>query len=432
MFIDGGFSSALIQKKRCTQLDYSSVYFLNIVVAGFFYMLLALSSSALASFFAIPELESIIGAIGLVLPLSALTSVPTTILTKELNFKLLAKVSVISTLLGSAVSLILAYQGWGVWALVWRSLIQTSVTIIMLFALYPWRPTFAVSIRSLRKLFKFGSNLLLAGLANKIFDNAFYFVIGKWYSPGELGLYTRADMFSKLPAQQLTSVVQRVSFPVLVAYQDDNDKLKNAYKQILSPIMFVSFLCLFVLAAMSESIIFVVLGDEWHGSIKYLQLLCFSSALYPLHALNLNILNVKGRSDMFLKLEGIKKVLLLPVLAMGIFQGINVMLVGMIVFSLLAFGLNALWSSRLVGYSLGQQILDLVRPFGLAVFVSGCVYALSFLHFVDQLTMLLSQLSIAALITICVCEASRLDSYLKAKGYILSKVSRLRTKTYIY
>ena len=267
------------------------------------------------------------------------------------------------------------------------------------------------------------SNKLLASrLLDTIYRNVYNLVIGKYFSAAQLGYYTMADQFQTLPSQNLTGVIGRVSYPVLSTIQDDIPKLKTAYKKIIKSSMLISFIFMFGMAAIAEPLIITLMGEKWLPSVFYLQLLCFVGMIYPLQALNLNILQVKGRSDLFLRLEIQKKILIIPVIFIGIFWGIKTMILGMIVINLIAFYLNSYWSGKFIDYFTTQQIRDIFPSFlvglfvGLLVFISG-----HFLNVSDWLKLLI-QIFIGAALTIGILEAIKLVDYFYIKEIIFEKI----------
>ena len=217
------------------------------------------------------------------------------------------KVNLTAALISGTVAVIMALNGFGVWSLVWRSITGSVVQAIMLWSANRWKPVLIFSRKSLRSLFSFGSKFLVSGLIDTIYRNIYLLIIGKFFSAADLGYYTRADQFSRLASQNLTGTVQRVSYPVLSMVQEDDERLKAGYKKLILATMFITFIIMLGMAAVAKPMIVTLIGEKWLPSVEYLQLLCLGAMLFPLHALNLNILNVKGRSDLFLKLEVIKK-----------------------------------------------------------------------------------------------------------------------------
>ena len=334
-FIDGGFSNSLIKKKDCTDQDYSTVFYFNIIVSLLFYFLLFTFSKAISLYFNEPKLTDLIKIIGLGLIIKSLSSVHNTILLININFKLITKISIASTIISSLICLYLAYIGYGVWSLVIRALVGNFITTIMLWIFSKWVPKLIFDFKSLIEHFNFGYKLLFSSLINTIYENIYYLIIGKHFSPIQLGFYTRAEQFSNLASTNLTTAVQKVSYSVFSKLQDEPERLKLGYKKLIKSTMFLAFTIIIGLAAIAKPLIYLLLGSKWEQSIVYLQLICLSSMFYPLHALNLNILIFMGRTDLYLKIELIKKVISIPVIIITIFFGIKFMLLGFILLSLI-------------------------------------------------------------------------------------------------
>jgi len=422
-FIDSGFSSALIRKKHCTNADYSTVFYYNLGMGLFFYLLLYFSAGAISNFFDEPELKWIVRVIGFGLIIRSLTIIQGTTLTKRVDFKLQAKIAVLSSIISGSIAIVMAYKGFGVWSLVARGLTVAFLNSIFLWLWNRWRPTLEFSIQSFKELFGFGSKLLASGLIDTAYRNIYHLIIGKFFSAQQLGFYTRADMFKNLPSQNLTSIMSRVTYPVLAQMQDDKQMLKAGYKKMIKSIMLISFVLLAGMAAVAEPMILTLIGEQWRPSIIYLQLLCFPGMMYPLHALNLNMLQVQGRSDLFLRLEIIKKLIAIPTIIIGILWGIKVMILGMWVNTLIAYYLNSYYSGRHINYPMREQVTDILPSFVLALFM-GVVVALAgyFMPF-GNLPKLMLQILLGAGIFFGLSELIQLQAYMYVKSIVKEKLT---------
>ena len=312
--------------------------------------------------------------------------------------------------------------GMGVWALVWRFFFFNLISMVLLWVWNKWKPKILFSVSVFREMFAFGSKLLFSGLLETIYNNIYYVVIGKYFSAVELGYYTRANSFSSLPSSNLDGIIQRVSYPVLAELQDDNIRLKSGYKKLIKNTMFITFVLMIGLAAIAKPLILTLIGSKWVPAIIILQLLCFSMILYPLHSLNLNMLKIKGRSDLFLKLEIIKKIFVVPVIFVGISIGIKSMIVGMIIFSLVAYILNSHWSGKLINYSIKEQILDILPSFFLASIMGVVVFVIgNYLIMVPVLTLLI-QVIVSLIIVFGTSEILKFKPYFEIKEIILKNI----------
>ncbi len=291
-FIDSGFRQALIRKGDCTQADYSTVFYFNLFVSFIFYLLLFVFAGTIGQFFKEPKLPAIIRVLGIGLIINALTLVQQTQLIKDINFRLQTRISVISAIISGIIGITMAYTGYGVWSLVATTLSGSFVTMLLLWLWRKWRPSLLFSWASFKEMFAFGSRLLISGLIDTVNRNIYNLIIGKYFSAADLGYYTRAVTFTNLPSQNLTGVVQRVSYPVLTTMQDDPQRLRAAYRKLIQNTMLISFVLMLGMAAVAEPMVITLVGEQWRPSIDYLQLLCFVGMFYPLHAINLNMLQV--------------------------------------------------------------------------------------------------------------------------------------------
>lgn len=425
-FIESGFSSALIRKKDCTQTDYSTIFYFNLGIGVFFYCILFISAGAISSFFKEPQLEMLLQVLGLGLILNAFGIIQRTILTKNINFKLQTKVSLVASIGSGSIAIAMAILNYGVWSLVALTLTRFGLTSLFLWIWAKWKPLLVFSKKSFNELFAFGSKLLVSGLIDTTYRNIYYLIIGKYFSAIELGYYTRADQFKALPSQNLTGIISRVSYPILSSIQDDIPKLKAAYQKIIRSTMFVTFILMLGMAAVAKPMILTLIGEKWLPAVIYLQMLCFVGMFYPLHALNLNMLQVQGRSDLFLKLEIIKKILAIPTIIIGILFGIKIMILGMMVNTMIAYYLNSYWSGKMLGYSFFQQVKDILPSLAVASVMSGCVFGLNFIGINSPLLLLGIQIITGAILTILICELINFNDYKYIKTTILDKL--IKTK----
>lgn len=425
-FIKSGFEQALIRKKNATNTDFSTVFYFNMLVGILFFLILYFSAPAISRFFNEPKLIKLLHILGIVLIVNAFTIIQRTILTRNINFKLITKISAVSSVLSGIIGIYMAHKGFGVWSLVIKTISQQGISSMLLWFWSHWRPTLVFSKKSFLELFNFGYKLLLSGLLNTLYKNIYYLIIGRYYSAETLGFYTRAQEFKSLPSNSITSVVSRVSYPILSKLQDEPQKLKYGYKKIITGIMFITFVLMFGMAAVAEPLIIIIIGEQWRTSVRYLQLLCFVGMMYPLHALNLNILNVKGRSDLFLKLEIIKKVIVIPVIIIGLLYGIEAMIIGMILNTHIAYYLNSYWSGKLISYPVKEQIRDILPSLIFAAFMSIIVYFAGRISPFGYAATLFVQVFTGALLTFAICELIQLNAYLSIKEILQTKLSNIK------
>ena len=372
VFVSAGFGAALIRKQNRTETDFSTVFYYNLAVSILFYVILYLTAPLIARFYETPELTTITRVIGLNIIISSFGIIQSSKLNIAINFKTQTKISLISTLLAGTIGIILAYNGLGVWALVVHRLFSTFISTVLLWYFVRWIPMIVFSLKSFKELFGFGSKLMISALIDTIYQNIYQMVIGKKFSAAELGYFTRAKSLVQLPSSNITSVMQRVTFPVLSELQDDEFRLKNNYRKLLKIAGFIIFPIMIFLAVLGKPFIILILTEKWLPAVPMLQVLSISFMFYPIHAINLNLLKVKGRSDLFLRLEIIKKIMITIVLFFSTPFGVLAMCYGIILTSITALFLNTYYTGKLIEYGFIKQLKDLSPSMLISAF-SGIV-----------------------------------------------------------
>ena len=320
--VDSGFSNALIRKTETTDNDYNTMFITNMAMSIAMFILLYLFAPIIAQFFERGELISLCRVMGLILIIQALSITQATILSKSLDFKTKTKASFISAVLSGIVGIVMAFAGFGVWALVGQQLSRSAFYTISLWLLVRWRPSFSFSKDSFHYMWSFGWKLMLSGLLGNIWNQLYQVVVGKYYSSSTLGQYTRSKEYASIFSSNLTAIIQRVSYPALAEIKNDKDRMVLAYRRIIKETMFVTAFSMFTLGAVSEPLIYCLIGPQWNDAASFLPLICLSMVLYPLHSINLNMLQIQGRSDVYLYLEIIKKIIGVIPLLLGIFVDI--------------------------------------------------------------------------------------------------------------
>lgn len=413
--IDSGFSSALIRKVKVKPIEYNTVFYFNLLISLLLYICLFFISPFITLFFREPILCEVMRVIGLILIINALSIIPYTIFVREINFKTQTIISLIASVGSGVIGVWMAFSGQGVWSLVGQQLGRQCLNTLFLWFFCHWKPTVSFSMTAFKEMFGFGSKLLLSGLLDTIYKDIYYIVIGRCFSSSILGQYTRAKQFSMVFSTNLTTVVQRVSFPVLSSIQDDSIRLREAYRKVIKSTMLVSFACMLGLAAIAKPLLILLISDKWLPAVYFLQIVCFSNMLYPLHAINLNILKVKGRSDVFLKLEVIKKVLAIFPILVGVYLGIEMMLWGSVIISVISYFLNAYYSASLINYSVYEQLKDIFPSFIVSLGVGFLMWSISLLS-ISYYLMLIIQLSTGFILAYLIYNWLRLDEFLEIKS----------------
>src|SRR5690625_2750195 len=359
-FVDSGMGQALIRKKEITEADRSTIFWFNMAISIILYILLYISAPYIASFYSEPILTSITRVMGVSVIFFGLGIAQRAELTQRMDFKRQTFAELIAVLLTSIIAVYLAYKGYGVWALVVKSVLFALVSSILMWVVFPKKTSFMFSKESFNELFGFGSRLLLASIFSRITENIHKLVIGRFFSASTLGLVSKASDLKNSTSRIITGIIQKVSYPLLSKKQDDIVQLKDGYRKVLrlSSAGVIPVITLLIIFA--EPIILILFGEQWEGAIPFLQILAITGYLYNLHAINLNILKVLGRSDLYLKVNIVKKVISLTLLFIGLQFGIMGIVYSQVISSFLALGVNVYYSEKLISYSLKDQFMDVL------------------------------------------------------------------------
>lgn len=421
--INGGFTSALIRKKNVTDDDYNTTFIVNLGMSLFLYIVVFFSAPFIARFFAREELIPLtrVSSIGIII--GALSLVQQTRLTKRIDFKTQTKITLIASITSGVLGIVMALSGTGVWALVVQSLSALSLRTILLWFYNHWIPVLRFSVNSFKELFGFGWKVMAVGVIDTIWQELYQLVVGKFYSPATLGQYTRAKQFSQLFSKNLTNVVQRVTFPVLSDIQDELSRMVSAYRRIIKTTMFVTSVSMLSLGAISGPLLYCLIGSKWIEASTYLPLICLAGSFYPLQAINLNMLQVQGRSDIFLGVEIVKKIIGLVPLFVGAFIGIMPMLYVNVATSIISFFLNSYFPGKLIGYSSWKQLKDIVPSYCVALLVAISMYFFKYLPLSNWVILPL-QVVVGACVFIAVCKLTNLEEYKETKELLKPLLKR--------
>ena len=413
--VDSGFSNALIRMQYADDAAYNTGFLTNLGISVLLYALLFLSAPWIANFFSEPQLAALLRVMGIIVVINAFTLIQRTILTKQIDFKTQTKASLTSSVVSGLVGIVMALRGFGVWALAGQQISRQLLNMLCLWLLSQWRPCLVFSAKRFCEMWTFGWKLLVSSLIHTVFQEAFQVIIGKFYTAATLGLYTRARQFRNPCSNTLTMVIQRVTYPLLSEIQDDRERLREGYRRVIRLTMLATFALMAGMAASARSMVECLVGEQWLPCVPFLQLLCAMGALFPLHAINLNMLKVQGRSDLFLRLEIIKQVLNVGSILLGIFVGIYWMLVGNIVVSLIAYWINAYYSGPFIGYGIWSQVKDILPSLGLAALMA---VPMLLMDYIPLPVWLLFPLQVAAGIAIWVLISERLQlpEYMELKA----------------
>lgn len=377
-FIDNGFSAAIIKKPEPSRHDLSTTFVTNLVISLVCFGILQVAAPYVASYFDEPQLKALLRVLSLVLIINAVSIIQRVLLVKAVDFRSLTKCSVSASVVSGIVGIWMAFRGYGVWSLVGQQISRQLVNTLMLWIVGSWKVSLVFSRRSFRELFSYGSNVLFTGLLDTVFKNIYFPVIGKGFGTDVLGQYTGAEKYSNVTSNNLSQVVQRVSFPVLSKVQDDIPRLKNAFRTILKVVMTVSVMVSFCLSVLSYPFIVGLVGERWAQAAHILSIICIAGAFFPAHYLYQNILQVRGKMKLYLAMDILKKVLMAVSIVIGIvLKDLDILLWGLVAASVLTFVIYAYCSGRVIGYTPLEQLKDLLPMFLACIVISLIVGLIS-------------------------------------------------------
>jgi len=423
VFVDSGLSQSLIRKQNCTTTDFSTIFWVNLIIGVICYLLIWLAAPFIADFYNNQKLVSLTRVTSLSIIIGSITLIQQTILTKDLDFKTITKSSTIGTFISGVASLIMAFYGLGVWSLVWRSIINQGVRSAILWQQNRWKPVMEYSRITLREHFRFGSNILIISLISAVYKNISNLIIGKSYSEKILGYYTNADQYSMMPSSTITSITNKVSYPVLSEMQNDDMKLKTNVNKLITNVMYISFVVMFGLAAVAKPLFGVVLGAKWLPSVVIFQALCLAYSISPMHVINQNIMKVKGRTDLFLRTEIIKYIIFTPLLIMGAVFGLTVLIAGIVMFYWLGYIVTAIYSKKLIGYSINHQVLDFLPLMSIASVSAIMTWIIGIVFNISPVILLLVQVFAYPFLVIALSVLFRIRAFFEIKEILADKLT---------
>jgi len=376
--LHGGLTKSLIRREDLDAQDYSTVFYFNLAAGILVYFGVFLLAPLVADFYSQPILTGILRVYCVTFIISAFAAVQLARLTKIMDFKTQTIIAIPAAIIGGIVGVVMALTGYGVWSLVWSSIVTSTISTVQLWIYSGWAPGFNFNFQKFKAHFNYGYKLTLSELLDRIFNNIFLIVIGKYFSAAQVGFYTRAQTMNQLPVTNISNALNRVTFPLFVSIQNDDVRLRRVYKQLMQMVVFVITPILIFLAVLAEPTFRFLFTEKWLPAVPYFQILCITGILFPIHSYNLNILNVKGRSDLFLKLEVFKKMIIVITLLVTIPFGIIALLYGQVFISIFAFFINSHYTGKFINYTALQQLKDVLPIILLAVFAGGIVFLLDY------------------------------------------------------
>lgn len=374
VFVDSGFGSALIQKKNADELDFSTVFYFNIVVCVLLYAVMFFVAPLIAKFYDNESLTPIIRVLSLVLVISGFKSIQSTYVSKNLLFKKFFWATLIGTVISAGIGIFMAFKGYGVWALIAQNLINHFVDTVLLWIIVRWKPKRMFSFERLKSLFKYGSKLLVSGLIDVTYNQIRALIIGKKYSSEDLAFYNRGEQIPNLAINNLNSAIDSVLLPSLSLVQDNKERVKQILRRSISISSFIIFPVMMGIAVCADSIVDVLLTEKWSSAVFYLQLFCLIYAFYPIHTANLNAMKAMGRSDYFLKLEIVKKVLGLGLLFGMMWISVEAIVWSLVIINFVSLIINTLPNKKILGYGFLEQMRDILPALIISALMGGFVY----------------------------------------------------------
>lgn len=409
VFIQTGFSTSLIQKKDSDELDFSSVFYISLLIAAICYVILFFAAPIIASFYNMPAITSILRVISLTLFFGAINSVQNAKIAKEMKFKKLFLSSLVAILISGTTGVLMAYKGFGPWALVGQQITNSIATTIILWFTSGWKPKLMFSINRVKSLLSYGWKILCSALLDTIYQNIYNLVIGKFYSSSALGNYNKGEQFPKLIAVNVDGAISSVMLPAYSKQQDRKDKLKKMVRRSIVTSSLLLFPMMFGLAAVAETVVKVLLTENWLGCVPFMQLLCIVYALYPINTANLQVIKALGKSDYFLKLEIIKKIIGLIVLIVTLPFGVLQMAIGQVLVAILSTFINAFPNRKLLNYNYLEQIKDLFPTLIISIIMFIIVYSFNFIN-LNMYILLIIQILVGVIIYFGLAYIFKLES----------------------
>lgn len=420
VFVDSGFSTALIQREHISDIELSSVFYFNLGVSLVAAALLCVFAPWIAEFYSMPILRAVTWVLAANLVIGSLGSIQQVLLTKALDFRRQCMISLVAQLVSGAVAILLAWHHFAVWSLCIQTLLATTIGTLLLWGSSSWRPGRRFSIAAIQSLFRFGSFLFLSALLDTLFGRLNTLIIGKFYSAKDLGYYSRADSARGLPASLISTIISRVAFPLFSAAKENVVLLRAGLRKAITLAMMINIPLSIGITVTARPLVLVLFGEPWLPCVPYLQVLSIAVVLWPLQVLNLNILSAQGHSNLFFRLELIKKAIGILVISISAPFGILAMAWGSVFFGIFSFGINAYYSGRFVGYGAFRQIIDLLPYIGATLVMVLAVMAANQLPLTSPFLQLLTQVFVGVVAYVSICAGFRLAGFFEAWNLILS------------
>lgn len=427
VFIDSGMANALIQKKDADDLDFSTVFYFNITVCTCLYLVMYLAAPSIAAFYGIPSLVPVVRVLSLTMIISGLKNVQQAYVSRTMQFKRFFFATLGGTISAAVVGIIMAYRGMGIWALVAQQLFNTTVDTLVLWITVRWRPKKMFSFERLKSLFSYGWRLLVSALLNTVYNNIRQLIIGKLYSSADLAYYNRGKQFPNLIITNINTSIDSVLLPTMSREQDDSGRVKGMTRRAIKTSTCIIAPMMMGLACCATPLIRLILTEKWIEAVPFMRIMCFCSLLYPIHTANLNAIKAMGRSDMYLYLEVIKKVMGTILLLATMWFGVYAMAYSLLVESVLAQVINSWPNKKLLDYGYAEQLRDILPALLMTIAMGVCIFPFSLLSLPD-IAVLFVQVAVGVLVYISGCMIFKIEAFqylwTHAKPIVLNIIRR--------
>lgn len=427
VFVNSGMGTALVQKKNADSLDFSTVFYFNVVMGLGLYAVMFVAAPWIAAFYEMPELTPIVRVLSLTLVVAGLKNIQHSYVSKHMIFKKFFFSTIGGTIFSAVVGIAMAYMGFGVWALVAQTLTNQFMAAVILWVTVPWRPTREFSFERLKGLFSYGWKLLVSSLIDTVYNDLRSLIIGKKYSSTDLAFYNKGKQFPNLMVININSSIDSVLLPAMAREQDDKERMRKMTRRAIKTSSFVIMPMMMGMAICAEPLVSLILTDKWLPCVPFLRVFCFTYAFYPINTANLNAIKAMGRSDLFLKLEIVKKVIGIIAILISMHYGVLWMAYSLIFTSVLSQVINAFPNRKLLSYSYGKQLLDILPALLLAAVMGAIVFCVSFLNLSDILTLCV-QVPLGAAIYVGGAWLLKLESFFYIKNQAVKILKRKKSK----
>lgn len=423
IFVDSGMGNALIQKKDADDLDFSSVFYFNIVMCSVLYLIMFFLAPFIAKFYKIPELTAVIRVLSLILVISGVKNVQQAYVSRHLMFKRFFFATLGGTIGAAVIGILMAYFGFGVWALVAQMLFNTTIDTLILWITVKWRPKKMFSMQRLKSLFSYGWKLLISALLDTVYNNIRQLIIGKVYTKSDLAYYNNGKKYPEYLVSNINTAIDSVLLPTMSNEQNHPERVKSMTRRAIKTATFIIMPLMVGFAVCSRQLVSLILTDKWLPSVPFMQIFCISFAFYPIHTANLNAIKAMGRSDLFLKLEIIKKSIGVVTIIIAIKFGVMAMAYSMLITSFISQVVNSFPNKKLLNYSYLEQVKDMLPQIILSLVMGAIVYAVTFLKLSSVITLVI-QIPVGVVVYWVGSKLFHIESY----EYIVGMLKNFRKK----